>query len=133
MKLVFTYLSIAVTFVGIDMIWLRVMSEKLYKPVLGDLLLPQPNLVAAGCFYLFYPIGLLVFAVLPAQAEGGPLRAFASGLMLGCFTYATYDLTNQATLRNWSTTLTISDIVWGSLLAGVSAWLGYLTAQRMGM
>ncbi len=132
MKLVFTYLSVAVTFVGIDMIWLRVMSEKLYKPVLGEILLPQPNLLAAAFFYIIYPIGLLIFAVLPAQAQDSSLRAFASGLMFGCFTYATYDLTNQATLRNWSTTLTIADIAWGSSLAGVSAWLGYLTAQKTG-
>ncbi len=132
MKLVFTYLSVAVTFVGIDMIWLRVMSEKLYKPVLGEILLPQPNLLAATFFYIIYPIGLLIFAVLPAQAQDSSLRAFASGLMFGCFTYATYDLTNQATLRNWSTTLTIADIAWGSSLAGVSAWLGYLTAQKTG-
>jgi uncharacterized membrane protein len=53
--------------------------------------------------------------------------------MFGCFTYATYDLTNQATLRNWSTTLTIVDIGWGSFLAGISAWLGYLVAHRMGL
>jgi uncharacterized membrane protein len=132
MKLVFTYLSVAVTFVGIDMIWLRVMSEKLYKPVLGEILLPQPNLLAAAFFCIIYPIGLLIFAVLPAQAQDSSLRAFASGLMFGCFTYATYDLTNQATLRNWSTTLTIADIAWGSSLAGVSAWLGYLTAQKTG-
>jgi uncharacterized membrane protein len=59
------------------------------------------------------------------------LRAIASGVMFGCFTYATYDLTNQATLRNWSTTLTLADICWGSLLAGISAYLGYLVAVRV--
>jgi uncharacterized membrane protein len=53
-------------------------------------------------------------------------------MMFGCFTYATYDLTNQATLRNWSTALTVADICWGTFLAGLSAWLGYLAAQRLG-
>jgi uncharacterized membrane protein len=133
MNFLFTYLSVATTFVAIDMIWLKTMAERLYRPVLGDILRPEPNLTAAAFFYLLYPIGLIGFAVLPAQYEGNALRALASGAMFGCFTYATYDLTNQATLRNWSTTLTIVDIGWGSFLAGISAWLGYLVAQRMGL
>jgi uncharacterized membrane protein len=133
MNFLFTYLSVATTFVAIDMIWLKTMAERLYRPVLGDILRPEPNLTAAAFFYLLYPIGLIGFAVLPAQYEGNALRALTSGVMFGCFTYATYDLTNQATLRNWSTTLTIVDIGWGSFLAGISAWLGYLVAHRMGL
>lgn len=132
MNFLFTYLSVAITFVAIDMIWLRTMAERLYRPVLGEILRPEPNLAAAAFFYFLYPLGLIAFAVLPAQYEGSALRAFTSGMMFGCFTYATYDLTNQATLRNWSTTLTIADICWGSFLAGVSAWLGYYVAQRTG-
>jgi uncharacterized membrane protein len=77
-------------------------------------------------FYLFYPLGLIIFAVLPAHGEGSLLRALALGVLFGCFTYATYDLTNHATLRNWSTTLTVTDICWGSVLAGFSAAIGYL-------
>src|SRR5262249_23108691 len=94
-----------------------------------DMLRPAPNLTAAAFFYLIYPLGLIAFAVLPAQHEGSALRAVTSGMMFGFFTYATYDLTNQATLRNWSTTLTIADICWGSFLPGLSAWLGYLVAK----
>ncbi|MGO4512668.1 DUF2177 family protein [Bradyrhizobium sp. MOS001] len=131
MNLVFTYLSVAVTFVGLDMIWLKTMVERLYRPVLGDMLRSEPNLAAAALFYLAYPVGLMWFAVLPAQQDGGVLRAFTSGVLLGCFTYASYDLTNQATLRNWSTGLTVADVCWGSLLAGVSALSGFLVAQRM--
>ncbi|WP_439368051.1 DUF2177 family protein [Bradyrhizobium sp. PMVTL-01] len=131
MNIVFTYLSVAVTFVGLDMIWLKSMAERLYRPVLGDMLRSEPNLAAAALFYLAYPAGLIWFAVLPAQQEGAALRAFASGALLGCFTYSTYDLTNQATLRNWSTGLSVADICWGSFLAGVSAWTGFLVAQRM--
>ena len=130
MNFFFTYLSVAITFVAIDLVWLKTMAERLYRPVLGDLLRTEPNLLAAGLFYIVYPIGLLGFAVLPAHYEGGALRAFTAGMMFGCFTYATYDLTNQATLRNWSTALSIADICWGSLLAGLSAWIGYLVAQR---
>ncbi len=130
MNFVLTYLSVAVCFVAIDAIWLKTMAERLYRPVLGEMLRPEPNLAAATLFYIIYPIGLLGFAVIPAQHEGGSLRAFVLGAMFGCFTYATYDLTNQATLRNWSTTLTIADVCWGSFLAGVSAWLGYVVAGR---
>jgi uncharacterized membrane protein len=132
MNVLVTYLTVATIFVTTDFVWLRTMAGRLYQPVLGDLLRPEPNLLAAGAFYLFYPIGLLGFAVLPAHHDGSALRALLSGMMFGCFTYATYDLTNQATLRNWSTTLTVADICWGSFLAGFSAWLGYLVSQRMG-
>jgi uncharacterized membrane protein len=132
MKFLFTYLSVATTFVAIDMVWLGVMAERLYRPVLGDMLRPQPNLAAAALFYVLYPLGLIGFAVLPAHDEGSALRALTSGVMFGCFTYATYDLTNQATLRNWSTTLTVADVCWGSFLAGLSAGLGYFVARRIG-
>ena len=132
MNILLTYLSVAATFVAVDMIWLSTMVERLYRPALGELLRPAPNLTAAALFYLLYPIGLVGFAVLPAHAEGSALRAFLFGAMFGCFTYATYDLTNQATLRNWSTALSIADITWGSLLAGISAWIGYMVAQRIG-
>ncbi|HTO65772.1 MAG TPA: DUF2177 family protein [Bradyrhizobium sp.] len=131
MNFLLTYLSVATTFVTIDMIWLRAMAERLYRPVLGEMLRAEPNVTAAAFFYILYPIGLVGFAVLPAHHEGSALRAFASGMMFGCFSYATYDLTNQATLRNWSTMLTVADICWGSFLAGSSAWLGFLVAQRM--
>lgn len=131
MNFLVTYLSVAVTFVALDMIWLGTMVERLYRPVMGDMLRSEPNLAAAALFYLTYPLGLIWFAVLPAQQDGSALRAFASGALLGCFSYATYDLTNQATLRNWSTGLTLADVCWGSLLAGVSAWTGFLLAQKM--
>jgi len=131
MNFLVTYLSVAVTFVALDMIWLGTMVERLYRPVMGDMLRSEPNLAAAALFYLTYPLGLIWFAVLPAQQDGSALRAFAPGALLGCFSYATYDLTNQATLRNWSTGLTLADVCWGALLAGVSAWTGFLLAQKM--
>jgi uncharacterized membrane protein len=131
-RLLVTYLVVAIIFVTTDVVWLKTMAGRLYQPVLGDLLRPEPNLLAAGAFYVLYPIGLLGFAVLPAHHDGNALRALLSGMMFGFFTYATYDLTNQATLRNWSTMLTVADICWGSFLAGFSAWLGYLVVQRLG-
>lgn len=130
MRFITAYLTVTMSFTAIDMIWLRIMVDRLYRPAIGELLNSEPNLVPAVIFYLFYPLGLLAFAVLPACSEQSAFRALTSGAMFGCFTYATYDLTNQATLRNWSTTLTVADICWGTLLAGISAYLGYLAAGR---
>lgn len=131
MRFLVAYSTVAMSFAAIDMVWLGIMAERLYRPALGEILRPEPNILPAVFFYLFYPLGLLAFAVLPACSEQSAIRALTSGAMFGCFTYATYDLTNQATLRNWSTTLTLADIGWGSLLAGISAYLGYLAAARM--
>src|SRR3954453_8814486 len=131
MSLLFTYLSVAATFVALDMIWLKTMVERLYRPVLGDMLRSQADLAAAAGFYLAYPVGLIWFAVLPAQQDGGALRAFMPGGILGWFTYGTYDRTNQARLRNWSTALPLADVGWGSVLAGVSAWTGFLVVQKI--
>ncbi|MGY3424973.1 putative membrane protein [Bradyrhizobium sp. F1.13.4] len=78
MSLLFTYLSVAATFVALDMIWLKTMVERLYRPVLGDMLRSEPDLAAAAVFYLAYPVGLIWFAVLPSQQDGGALRAFTS-------------------------------------------------------
>ncbi len=132
MRFLLPYLTVAASFLAIDMVWLGIMAERLYRPVLGELLRPAPNPAPAAFFYLFYPLGLIAFAVAPAVQEHSAFRALTSGMMFGFFSYATYDLTNQATLRNWSTTLTLADILWGTLLAGVSAYLGYLVADRLG-
>ena len=130
MNYLFTYLAVAIAFVAIDMIWLGTMAERLYRPVLGEMLRLQPNLAAAAVFYLLYPVGLIRFAVLPAHEDGSLLKALAAGLMFGFFTYATYDFTNQATLRNWSTSLSLIDIAWGTSLAAVSATVTVALAMR---
>ena len=131
MKILLSYLAVAVSFVAIDMVWLSLMAERLYRPVLGDILKPQPEFLPAAVFYLIYTIGLYGFVVWPAQQAESPLRALLLGAAFGCVTYATYDLTNQATLRNWSTALSIADICWGSVLAAISALVGYLVAHRL--
>ncbi len=131
MHFVLIYLAVAVPFVAVDMVWLGLMVERLYRPAIGDILRAEPNVWPVTVFYLLYPLGLIGFAVVPAFQEASPVRALLLGLMFGCFTYATYDLTNHATLRNWSTALTISDICWGSLLAAGSAYCGYLVASRV--
>ena len=126
-----TYLAVAMPFISIDLVWLKIMGDRLYRPTLGVILQSDPRVIPAAIFYVIYPMGLLALAVYPAQdAESAPL-AFLLGLMFGFFTHSTYDLTNQASLRNWSTMLTVVDVGWGSPLAALSALIGYLASMRL--
>ncbi|MHB1205746.1 MAG: DUF2177 family protein [Rhodospirillaceae bacterium] len=121
MTIPYTYVVTLILFLAADMAWLRTMTGRFYRPALGDLLLAQPNLAPAAAFYLLYPAGLMLFVVLPALRGGGVGHAAVWGALFGLFTYGTYDLTNQATLRNWSTTLTVVDISWGTILGAIAA------------
>ena len=127
MTYIAAYGATLLVFLLADMVWLGTMVSRLYRPVLGDLLLPEANLTPAIIFYLVYPLGLMIFAIVPALMSGNITTALLFGALFGFFTYGTYDLTNQATLRNWSTTLTIADMAWGSVLGGISslaaAWI----------
>jgi uncharacterized membrane protein len=116
-----SYAAALVVFVAVDMVWLGTMSGRFYKPILGDILAPQFNMAAAAAFYLLYPIGLVIFAINPALKAGGVSTALVYGALFGFFTYSTYDLTNQVTLRNWSSLLTVVDMAWGSFLGAVTA------------
>ncbi|EGP09814.1 hypothetical protein CSIRO_0622 [Bradyrhizobiaceae bacterium SG-6C] len=97
------------------------MGPLLYKPVLGDILLPNVRIGPAIAFYAMYPVGILVFAVLPGLRSASLGTAFVLGALLGVIAYATYDLTNFATLRNWSLQIVILDVVYGAIATGVAA------------
>ncbi|MDB5525000.1 MAG: putative transrane protein [Rhizobium sp.] len=122
-----SYVITLIAFVAIDFIWLSSMANVLYRPTMGDMLAAQFRVAPAVIFYLIFVAGLTFFAVRPAIAEGSIGTALAYGAAIGFVAYATYDLTNQATLKNWSTTLTIADLIWGSALsaaaAGIATWL----------
>jgi uncharacterized membrane protein len=124
------YVAALVVFVVVDMLWLGTMAGRFYKPLLGDILAPQFNMAAAGVFYLLYPIGLVIFAINPALKVGAVSTALLYGGLFGFFTYATYDLTNQVTLRNWSSLLTMVDVAWGSFLGAVSAASAFWIVSR---
>ncbi|THD42480.1 MAG: DUF2177 family protein [Bradyrhizobium sp.] len=126
------YVATLVALVAADMVWLGTMAERLYRPTLGDILASNVNLPAAIVFYLIFPVGLMIFAVTPALRSGSLATASLNGALLGFFAYATYDLTNQATLRNWTTQLTIVDIAWGIVLGALAASAGYGAASRVG-
>ncbi|MBB5373434.1 DUF2177 family protein [Acidocella aromatica] len=119
MKLILTaYISTALTFLGLDAVWLSTMSARLYKPALQGLLAENFRPVPALLFYALYIGGVVAFAVLPSDKPG---MALLRGAGLGLVAYATYDLTNQATLRRWSVLVTSADLAWGSLATGIAA------------
>ena len=130
MTLIAGYVAALVAFAGLDMIWLSATVERVYRPALGDILATAINLPAAIAFYLIFPVGLTIFAVAPAVKAGAIGQAALYGGLFGLFAYATYDLTNQATLRVWSTQLTVIDVAWGFALSGVAATISYLAASK---
>lgn len=116
----------AAVFLTLDSIWLPSISRNFYQSEVGTLLLAQPRIGAAVLFYLLYVLGIVVFCVLPGVASARVLRAAGLGLLFGVIAYATYDLTNLATLRGWSVAVVAVDIAWGglatALAAGAAAW-----------
>ncbi|WP_342711322.1 DUF2177 family protein [Bradyrhizobium sp. B124] len=131
MTYLYAYLSTLIVFLLCDMAWLGTMATRLYRPTLGDILSTEVNLPPAIAFYLIYPIGLVVFAVLPAIRSESLAQAALSGALFGFFSYMTYDLTNQATVRNWTFQLTLLDMTWGTLLGAMSATAACLITARL--
>jgi uncharacterized membrane protein len=130
MRAIVGYAVSLVTFVGCDLVWLGLMAPRFYRPTLGDIAVSGVNLPPAIVFYLIYPVGLVIFAIMPALKDGSGFTAALYGALFGFFTYATYDLTNQATLRNWTTALTLVDVTWGTVLAALAATAAFLVATR---
>ena len=127
MKLqIIAYVATALVFLGFDAVWLSTMGDKFYRPIIGDLMLEKFSPPPAIIFYLLYVLGVIIFAVSPALVTGKWTTALGYGAMFGFFAYVTYDLSNQATLKTWTTTLSITDIAWGTFVTGVSATLGFL-------
>ncbi|MCU0581715.1 MAG: DUF2177 family protein [Syntrophales bacterium] len=122
MKLVYIYLLTVPVFFAIDMLWLGVVAKGFYRDNLGHLLRPDVNWAAALIFYLLYIAGILVFATLPALEKHSLRQAIIMGALFGYFCYATYDLTNLATLKDWPVKVVVVDILWGMVLtASVAA------------
>ena len=128
-KYIAAYIATSIVFCGFDFVWLGVMGEALYKPTLGDILLPKFSPVPALVFYALYVLGVMIFAVTPAIETTSWTAALLYGALFGFFAYATYDLTNMATLRNWTLWITLADMLWGTVLTGVSASLGYVLSR----
>jgi uncharacterized membrane protein len=130
--LIVAYIATAVAMAVLDAAWLTIMANIVYRPVIGDMMLDGFRVVPAVVFYLLYVVGAVYFAVRPALAAGAWSTALLNGALFGFFAYMTYDLTNQATLRNWSSTLSATDIAWGTVLTAIAATAGYAAAVRFG-
>lgn len=111
----------AVFFLALDAVWLTTMADRLYRPALGHLMLARFELAPAIAFYLAYFVGVVVFAVKPGLERGRWTTALGLGALLGFVAYATYDLTNQATLRDWPWRVTVADLCWGTLATALAA------------
>ena len=123
------YLITLAVFFVIDMIWLGVVAKGFYRKHLGSMLSPKVNWAAALLFYLLFIVGLVVFVIRPALVSGEPLKALLLGAFFGLISYATYDLSNLATLKNWPIIVTIVDLVWGTTLGGLVSLVGALLGR----
>lgn len=132
MTYVVAYFAALIIFGAIDMAWLTLFGAKLYRNTLGDVLLPTVVLGPAIVFYLLYPAGLVIFGVAPALKAGSVMPALIYGALFGLFCYATYDLTNFATLRNWTLQITALDVAYGFISSGIAAAAAYLIASYLG-
>ena len=121
-------LTVPVFFI-IDILWLGVIAKRLYRNQLGFILNDQVNWAAAIVFYLIYIAGILIFAVRPAINQDSFSQAVLWGGLFGFFTYATYDLTNLATIKNWPLTIVVIDICWGVILCTLVASLSYVMSK----
>ncbi|GAA0584492.1 DUF2177 family protein [Rhizomicrobium electricum] len=125
------YISALVPFFLIDMIWLGQMAPRFYKPIMNDIALSGFRILPAVAFYLLFPIGMVLFVVNPSLKSQSWQQALYLGALFGAFTYGTYDLTNQATLRNWTWQLSLIDILWGSVLIAASSAISYAISLRL--
>jgi uncharacterized membrane protein len=124
-KMLISYVLTFVVFFIIDMAWLGFIAKDIYKKYLGGFLSEQVNWVAAFVFYFLFIVGVFIFAILPSVEKNSLTSALTLGALFGFFTYATYDLTNLATLKNWPTTIVFIDIVWGSVLTAIVSTAGF--------
>ncbi len=114
------YLIAFVVFLLIDLVWLLVLSKKLYKSKIGHLMAEKANLPAAALFYLLFILALVFFVITPATDQQSVLYALGAGAFFGLVTYATYDLTNLATLKGWPISMTLIDLAWGTFITSMT-------------
>jgi uncharacterized membrane protein len=126
------YLATLIAFFAVDMVWLGLVARTFYRKHLGFIMAPSPNWAAAIVFYLLFIVGILVFVVLPGlQANSLPTTLLRAALF-GLITYATYDLTNLATIKDWPVIVTVVDLVWGTVLSVIVSLAGFMAGKWLG-
>jgi uncharacterized membrane protein len=130
LRLIAVYGATAAAILALDVVWLTQFGPRVYFPALEPVALPSARLAPAAVFYFAYVAGVMALAIWPNRDR--PLaRTAAAGAMLGALCYATYDLTNQATLKTWATQITVIDIAWGTFLTAVGAAAGGWMLRRL--
>ncbi len=125
------YFATFLVFFAVDMLWLGVISRTFYKKQLGFLMAPEVNWYAALIFYFLFILGILVFVVLPGLKENDLPVMLVKAALFGLITYATYDLTNLATVKDWPLVITIVDLIWGMVLTTIVSLAGFLFGRWM--
>lgn len=126
------YFATLIAFFAVDMVWLGLVARTFYRKYLGYLMAPSPNWVAAILFYLLFVVGVLVFVVLPGLEAGSLRTTLLRAALFGLVTYATYDLTNLATVKDWPLLVTIVDLIWGTILSVLVSLAGYWAGRWLG-
>lgn len=124
------YAATAIVMVALDLLWLGVIARSVYQQGIGHLMAEQPNIPVAVLFYAVFALGLMFFAVAPFGVGAGWSRTIVAAALFGFFAYATYDLTNLATLRNWPVGVSLLDMAWGTVVSVASAAAGKVALDR---
>ncbi len=125
------YLVSLAAFFAMDMLWLGLVAREFYSQQIGYIMAPSPNWIAAIIFYLLFILGILTFVVLPGLEQGSLKATLLRGALFGLITYATYDLTNLATLKDWPVLLTIVDMAWGTVLSVLVSSISFMAGKRL--
>jgi uncharacterized membrane protein len=126
------YLATLIAFFVIDMLWLGLVARTFYRKYLGFIMSPNPNWLAAIIFYLLFIVGILVFVVLPGLESGSLQSTLLRAALFGLITYATYDLTNLATVKDWPIIVTVVDLAWGTVLSTAVSYVSYMAGKWLG-
>lgn len=127
------YLIALPVFFLVDMIWLGLIAKNFYAKQIGFLLRPDVNWLAAILFYLLFIVGLVLFVVMPSLELKSLSHVIIFGALFGLISYATYDLTNLATVKNWPLLVTIVDLCWGATLASTVSTITFILARKLGL
>ncbi|MFN7791599.1 MAG: DUF2177 family protein [Cyclobacteriaceae bacterium] len=127
------YLIALPIFFMVDMIWLGLLAKNFYKNQIGFLMKPDVNWTAAIIFYLLFLVGVVLFVIEPALEKKDLMFALSRGALFGLITYATYDLTNLATLKDWPLKVVVVDMIWGAVLSGTVGGSSYWIANKLGL
>jgi uncharacterized membrane protein len=130
MKFLAPYLATLIFFLAVDMVFLGVVAKDFYRAGIGHLMADNFNIPAAIIFYAIYIVGVMIFVVNPAVEAGDWSKAALYGALFGFFCYATYDMTNLATLRDWPLSLSLADMAWGTTITAAASVVGYFVGSR---